>query len=117
MKTAYEAGKEYNERGWDNVIVPRIERMLEEMAEHVHEWRVLKPELTEPDWYIWCPECGGRMDTIEEIESRLNATERLSAGSAELLFEMWEIWIAPKHAIYDDFANMLKAYADILERK
>ena len=54
MKTAYEYGKEYNEWGWKNVVLPRIEEMLKERVvgdimaylglelvfDHAHELRM-----------------------------------------------------------------------------
>jgi len=82
-------------------------------TKHVHEWipRAL-------DWDhidgVCCnvPGCGAQMDN-EEMNARLNATERLSAEDAkeaERFVPSWEV----KH---NQIKDALKAYANILEGK
>jgi hypothetical protein len=77
------------------------------MDEHVHEW--------EMRYNYVCPECKicGAAMTLTELESRLNATERLKATKAQLYSE--HIIEEPPFLI-DECAADLKAYADILDR-
>jgi len=57
----------------------------------------------------YCKGCGNSL-MVDEIEARLNATERLSAASARQAAN----WVTPKWiGVY----NELTAYADILEGK
>ena len=51
------------------------------MTDHECEWEVLKPEQSEPEWYIWCPKCGDRMDTIEEINAIFNEHAKLKRAN------------------------------------
>ena len=53
------------------------------MTDHEHEWEVLKHEQSEPEWYIWCPKCGDRMDTIEEINAMLNEHAALKREASD----------------------------------
>ena len=93
------------------------------MTEHVCEWRVLKPEPTEPDWYIWCPECGDRMDTIEEIESRLNAYWHMRTALFEIGLQASRHKRASNLKCYlladlEEISSLVeRIYADILEGK
>ena len=87
MKTAYEAGKEYNERGWNNVILPRIERMLEEMTEHVCDWWPM-PIKYGGDAEFYGAEClieGCDAILMEtEVAKRINEYETLKRAMSEI---------------------------------
>ncbi len=77
------------------------------MKEHVHDWVIGAYEISgAPQAYPYCIECGLPMPR-NEAESRLNATERLSAEDAR------EIERYVKYA--GDQAPELSAYADALE--
>ena len=110
MNTAYEAGKEYAERGWNEIILPRMERMLE-MTEHVHEWRILlvTPNSATAQIRIRCRICNEPL-LRQEAEARLNATERLSAETARDMPNCTNIGPIERERI-------LLEYADILEGK
>ena len=115
MKTAYEAGKEYSEWGWSNVILPRIERMLE-MTEHVHEW----------EWnrimYVCKQEGCDEFRTVLCAQDSLNATERFTAkdARADADGKLWLLNVGDKAVAPEDMPEdyqKLIAYADILEGK
>ena len=76
------------------------------MAEHVHEWGVWHEGM---EWGTGCKECFEGMDD-NELERRLNATERLSAEVARDCGEAGGIYKKENR-------DALQAYADILEGK
>ncbi len=89
------------------------------MTEHVHEWRwtdVHRSHLVrEMKWKcVHCP----AMLPIAEAENRLNATSRLSADDARVIAGGCETeWNPQLYPNESEAANMLHAYADILEGK
>lgn len=90
------------------------------MLDHVHEWR-----LTVMGYH--CKKCGNSL-MVDDIERRLNATERLSAEMAQVGSQY-----LIQHALTMEFpsadsmhkitrllkriVSRLQAYADILEEK
>ncbi len=78
------------------------------MNEHVHEWIYQQSTYG----HYECP-CGATLHCVE-AESRLNATERLSATKAQLYSEHI---IEDPPFLVDECAADLKAYADALEGK
>ena len=75
------------------------------MTEHVHDLKVMLS--ISKNIYAVCPQCDECMDK-EEIETRLNATERLSAEDARRISNR-------KLPVSEH--EELQAYADILEGK
>ena len=78
-------------------------------TEHVCEWKVILS--LSKNIYAVCPTCDACMDK-EEIEARLNATERLSAELATAILG----FITRKLGVWH-WTEALIAYANILEGK
>ena len=92
-------------------VTGSAEEFLEDiMNEHVHEW---KPDIYEKAYLGARCDCGETMSEVD-VTARLNATERLSAGRAR---GGTQFLSRIKNTPGNDFANALRAYADILDGK
>ena len=82
------------------------------MAEHVHEWELSFHGMGQA-FRCECkdPQCRKKLD-YKEAETRINATERLSAKIAR---DVWSVTDLPNLLTLERAA--LRAYADILEAK
>ena len=80
------------------------------MTEHVCKW---KWDIVDNDAWFYCSGCKEPMGALE-IEARLNATERLSAGVAETIKIFMQINSIED---YGYSYRCLCAYANILEGK
>jgi hypothetical protein len=91
------------------------------MTEHVHEWKARLKGWLVDGFYCTHPDCYRRL-IWNDVESRLNATERLSAEQAG---RAWALIVTRDEVIkfgpLTDEARAiksgLKAYADTLEGK
>ena len=85
------------------------------MTEHVCEWEYAWVD--SPAHHVFCCRCGEFLDD-DDVEARLNATERLSAVAANGLLDLMATGI-PSYlsSVWASWRDALQAYADILEGK
>ena len=85
------------------------------MGEHVHEWNITG---TPAMFVIVCSgtDCAEEL-TIDEVESRINACERLTADEARIALIATSKFPSEFGEIRDDLVDSLQSYADMLEPK